>query len=153
MVTYDKQLDFLTTIHSLAQINISAVLLQTSQAEFFAMSVINKLDRIHNSTNCGISNIADSLHVSSPAISRTITALEKRGYVERQIDKLNRRNTVVRLTQSGNEVFNGECDRIYRFLNNVVNRMGEDKLEELFALSNELLENVEKEIKNPTEPH
>ena len=150
MVTYDKQLDFLTTIHSLAQLNFSTVLLQTSQAEFFVMSAINKLERIHNSENYSISHIADSLHVSSPAISRTITALENKGYVERHIDKLNRRNTVVRLTENGTEVFNTECDRIYHFLNNVVNRMGEDKLNELFTLSNELLENVEKEIKNPT---
>lgn len=148
MVAYDKRLDFLTTIHSLAQLNFSAVLSQISQAEFLVMSAINKLERLHSSSNYGISNIADSLHVSSPAISRTITALENKGYVERKIDKLNRRNTLVRLTESGTEVFQNECDRIYQFMNNVVNRMGEDKLNELFLLSNELLENVEKEIKS-----
>ena len=148
MVAYDKRLDFLTTIHSLAQLNFSAVLSQISQAEFLVMSAINKLERLHSSSNYGISNIADSLRVSSPAISRTITALENKGYVERKIDKLNRRNTLVRLTESGTEVFQNECDRIYQFMNNVVNRMGEDKLNELFLLSNELLENVEKEIKS-----
>ena len=148
MVAYDKRLDFLTTIHSLAQLNFSVVLSQISQGEFLVMSAINKLERLHSSSNYGISNIADSLHVSSPAISRTITALENKGYVERKIDKLNRRNTLVRLTESGTEVFQNECDRIYQFMNNVVNRMGEDKLNELFLLSNELLENVEKEIKS-----
>lgn len=112
------------------------------------MSAINKLERLHNSSNYGISNIADSLHVSSPAISRTITSLENKGYVERKIDKLNRRNTLVRLTENGMTVFENECNQIYCFMNNVVNRMGEEKLNELFLLSNELLENVEKEIKS-----
>ena len=112
------------------------------------MSAISKLEKIHNSANYGISNIADNLHVSSPAISRTITSLENKGYVERNIDKLNRRNTLVRLTENGSCVFQNECDRIYLFMNNVVERMGEDKLNELFILSNELLENVEKEIKS-----
>ena len=148
MIAYDKRLDFLTTIHSLAQLNFSVVLSQISQGEFLVMSAINKLERLHSSSNYGVSNIADSLHVSSPAISRTITALENKGYVEREIDKLNRRNTLVRLTESGTEVFENECDRIYQFMNNVVDRMGEDKLNELFLLSNELLENVEKEIKS-----
>lgn len=148
MVTYDKRLDFLTTIHSLAQLNFSVVLSQISQTEFLVMSAINKLERLHNSSNYGISNIADSLHVSSPAISRTITSLENKGYVERKIDKLNRRNTLVRLTENGMTVFENECNQIYCFMNNVVNRMGEEKLNELFLLSNELLENVEKEIKS-----
>ena len=112
------------------------------------MSAINKLERLYNSSNYGISNIADSLHVSSPAISRTITSLENKGYVERKIDKLNRRNTLVRLTENGMTVFENECNQIYCFMNNVVNQMGEEKLNELFLLSNELLENVEKEIKS-----
>ena len=148
MVTYDKRLDFLTTIHSLAQLNFSAVLSQTSQAEFLVMSAINKLERLHNSSNYRISNIADSLHVSSPAISRTIKTLENKGYVERNMDKLNTRNTLVRLTENGTAVFENECNQIYCFMNNVVNQMGEEKLNELFLLSNELLENVEKEIKS-----
>ena len=83
------------------------------------MGAILKLEKLHNSSNYGISNIADSLHVSSPAISRTITALENKGYAVRYIDKLNRRNTNVKLTDLG------------------VN----------LNLSNELLVNVEKEIK------
>ncbi len=115
------------------------------------MSAINKLEQMHNSTNYGVSHIADTLHVSSPAISRTISTLEKKGFVERNIDRINRRNTVVRLTENGREVFESECGKIYGFMNNVVNRMGEDKLNELLSLSAELLENVEKEIKNPTE--
>lgn len=112
------------------------------------MGAILKLQKLHNSSNYGVSNIADSLHVSSPAISRTITSLENKGYVVRYIDKLNRRNTIVRLTELGVEVFESECRKISEFMNSVVERMGEEKLNELLNLSNELLVNVEKEIKS-----
>ncbi len=147
MVTYDKRLDFFITIHSLAHLNFSAVLGETSQAEFFVMMAVNKTEQLNSSSCCGISGIADTLHVSSPAVSRTITTLEKKGWVERRLDKFNRRSTVVRLTENGCAVFDGECRRIYNFMNNVVKRMGEDKLNELLALSGELIDNVQKEIK------
>ena len=61
---------------------------------------------------------------------------------------MNRRSTVVRLTEKGRSVFDGECERIYHFMNNVINRMGEEKINKLLALSTELIENVEKELNN-----
>ena len=93
MLEYDERLDFLTTFHSLAHLNFSPVLSQTSQGEFFVLAAIRKLEKLETKKNNGISGIADSLHVSSPAISRTITSLENKGLVQRNIDRLNRRNT------------------------------------------------------------
>lgn len=148
MVTSDKRLEFLTTIHSLSMLNFSGLLSRTSQSEFLVMGAVLKLEQLHNSSNYGISNIADSLHVSSPAISRTITSLENKGYVARYTDRLNRRNTNVKLTELGAEVFDAERARLSEFMNSVVERMGEEKLSQLLNLSNELLINVEKEIKS-----
>ena len=148
MLEYDERLDFLTTFYSLAHLNFSPVLSQTSQGEFFVLAAIRKLEKLETKKNNGISGIADSLHVSSPAISRTITSLENKGLVQRNIDRLNRRNTRVQLTALGDEVLNNECDMLCKFMSNVVNRMREDKIKELFRLSNELIENVEKELGN-----
>lgn len=129
-------------------LNFSGLLSRTSQSEFLVMGAVLKLEQLHNSSNYGISNIADSLHVSSPAISRTITSLENKGYVARYTDRLNRRNTNVKLTELGAEVFDAERARLSEFMNSVVERMGEEKLSQLLNLSNELLINVEKEIKS-----
>lgn len=129
-------------------LNFSGLLSRTSQSEFLVMGAVLKLEQLHNSSNYGISNIADSLYVSSPAISRTITSLENKGYVARYTDRLNRRNTNVKLTELGAEVFDAERARLSEFMNSVVERMGEEKLSQLLNLSNELLINVEKEIKS-----
>ena len=129
-------------------LNFSGLLSRTSQSEFLVMGAVLKLEQLHNSSNYGISNIADSLHVSSPAISRTITSLENKGYVARYTDRLNRSNTNVKLTELGAEVFDAERARLSEFMNSVVERMGEEKLSQLLNLSNELLINVEKEIKS-----
>lgn len=113
------------------------------------MSAIERLDKPRNKSNSisNITDIADNLHVSSPAVSRTITALENRGYVERYIDKLNRRCTGVRLTPLGEQVYEQECRQLHNFTSNVLDRMGEEKMRELISLSNELIVTVSEEIK------
>lgn len=140
-------MDILQTIHSISMFNFSAVLDEISQSEFFVMSAIDKLEKARESGSCGISGIADSLHVSSPAISRTITALEKRGFAERYIDKLNRRSTGVRLTPLGKEVYSQEFGRLSDFTNSILEKIGEDKMHRLIMLSNELIKAIDEELK------
>lgn len=127
--------------------NFSTVLVDTSQAEFFVMSAINKLEDIQENDRNGVVKIADRLHVSSPAVSRTITALEKRGYAERYIDKDDRRSTGVRLTSLGEKVYSDECDRLYAFTEGVLKKMGEVKVNMLVNLSNELFVTVAEELR------
>lgn len=127
--------------------NFSAVLAKTSQSEFLVMSAIRKIEKVQGKDKSGIVRIADRLHVSSPAISRTITALEKRGYAERYIDKDDRRSIGVRLTPLGEEVYEGECERLSGFTDGVLKRMGEVKVNTLISLSNELFDTVAQELK------
>ena len=147
MDTDDKRLEFLNIIHFLAQFNFSAVLSCTSQAEFLVMSAVKNSENLRDSEVYGISQIAESLHVSSPAVSRTITALENKGYVERYVDKFRRRSTLVRLTPLGEEVLSGERESLLRMVGHVAERMGEEKIEQFLSLSNELLFNIQQEIK------
>ena len=85
-----------------------------------------------------ISSIAESLHVSSPAISRTITSLENKGYAERCVDIQNRRNTGVKLTEEGRKVYLQECENVCRVFNEVTESMGEEKITQLITLADEL---------------
>ena len=148
MLTSDQQSRIIYTLHSLSMLNFSSVLKHTSQSEFFVMSAIKKHENINSKPYSGVANIAESLHVSSPAISRTITSLENRGYAERFIDKRNRRSTSVRLTESGKTIYDQECKSINAFVERVTQRMGEDKINNLISLSDELLENIKAELKN-----
>ena len=94
------------------------------------MSAVKNSENLRDSEVYGISQIAESLHVSSPAVSRTITALENKGYVERYVDKFRRRSTLVRLTPLGEEVLSGERESLLRMVGHVAERMGEEKIEQ-----------------------
>ena len=149
MVISESRLDFLNAIHSMSLLNFSVLLSETSQTEFFVMSSIDKLEKLHNSYNSipNVAEIAENLHVSSPAVSRTITTLENKGYVERYTDKLNRRCTGVRLTPLGESVYEKEWTCLHDFTSTVLAKMGEEKVRNLISLSNELLVTVGQEMK------
>ena len=100
MVVYDNRLDFITTVHSMTHLNLSAVLENTSQSEFLVMCAVRRLCIEQNGNTFGISDIAESLHVSSPAISRTISTLEKKGFVELLPDPADKRKQRIVLTKS-----------------------------------------------------
>lgn len=146
MITSEKRLNFLTTIHNVSLLNFSPVLSQVSQTEFLVMSAIKRLGGVEDVNSKGICGIAESLNVSSPAISRTVTALENRNLAERYIDKSNRRSTNVRLTSLGEAVYYTESERIHCFANSVLEKMGEDRLDELFSLCSELFTAVKEEL-------
>lgn len=143
MIMTENKLHFLEAVHSMSLMNFSVVLADTSQSEFFVMAAIDSMEHGKN----GVIGIADRLHVSSPAISRTITSLEKRGYAERYIDKGDRRSVGVRLTLLGKKIFSQECDRVSRFTDRVLGRMGEAKINELILLSDELLTTIGEELR------
>jgi len=146
MLTSDQRSRIVDTLHMLSMLNFSSVLKHTSQSEYFVMSSIEKIEHIDSKKYSGISNIAESLHVSSPAISRTITALENRGYVQRYTEKGGRRSTSVRLTESGKNIYEQERRSINEFVERVTQRMGEEKINNLISLSDELLDNIAKEL-------
>ena len=66
--------------------------------------------------NCGqekkitTSGLAERMQVKSSAISRTLKNLEEKGLVERTVNKADRRNTYVELTEKGNVTLK-ECKK------------------------------------------
>lgn len=66
-------------------------------------------------SNCGkeeggitTSGLAERMQVKSSAISRTLKGLEEKGLIERTVNKADRRNTYVELTEQGKLVL-AEC--------------------------------------------
>ena len=138
MLTLDQKVTIINTFHSLTMLNFSPVLDKVSQSEFFVMAAVEKLSEYSNKNIGRVSSIAESLHVSSPAISRTITSLENKGYAERCVDIQNRRNTGVKLTDEGRKVYIKECENVYQVFSEVTDSMGEEKITQLITLAAEL---------------
>ena len=56
---------------------------------------------------CTMSELARHLAVSLPTISKSVEMLVRRGWLERWVDKRDRRQTIVRLTPEGRRVLSG----------------------------------------------
>lgn len=95
-----------------------------------------------------MSDIHHDLFISKPAVSQILNSLERKGYINRYIDKNDRRKITVTATgdayeavSSSEEVLNNKVDRI-------INEYGEDNMIHLvnqLAAFYEVLEKIENE--------
>lgn len=78
-----------------------------------------------------ISKLAKVLHVTTPAVSRTLKGLEEKGFVLREIDKEDRRNIFVELTDAGKNILRTAEAEMNDFTDTVVHNMDREDMEKL----------------------
>ena len=78
--------------------------------------------------------IHTKLHVSKAAMSQTLNALEKKGYIERCVNPQDRRKVLVSLTPSGKKMLDDSHAYVDRVFSQVIERVGEDKIREIIVL-------------------
>ncbi len=93
-----------------------------------------------------VSGLAMRLKVSSPAVSRMVGMLEEKGYIGRDIDKEDRRNTYIYLTDKGRAVKVSAEEAMRRLTERVMLRMGDRDMQELIMLWNRLADIMEEEL-------
>ena len=132
--------EFFQTIHQFRKLNMASMMPDVSQSEFVIMNVIRDKS---SEGKVVISELACRCKLHSSAVSRTLHGLEERGYVERHIDKDDRRNICVELTEETVE----ECRQIMQdFGRTVLNHMNVRDMERLITYMNRLYSVAEKEI-------
>ena len=90
--------------------------------------------------------IAKILHVTTPAVSRTIRSLENNEYLLRESDKNDRRNTFVKLTPKGNAILNQAHAQMSNFLNQMVYNLSKEDKEHLIHCTQQMYHNATTEI-------
>ena len=130
------------SMHQFRKLNVASIMPDINQSEFAAMngSLNKKEDRVT------ISELACRRKVHSSAISRTLHGLEERGYVERSIDKNDRRNVCVELTEEGERITIEARQIIRDYGKAVVERLESGELERLITYMNKIYAVAEKEI-------
>lgn len=101
-----------------------------SMAELTLMRTIrhNTLDSDRNNS---ISDIQKHLFTSTAAISKMLGILEKKGYINRDINKHNRRSLIITLTAKGKEFLDSLERQIDKNLINIISRVGKSEIEQL----------------------
>ena len=135
--------EFFRAMHQFRKLNVASILPDISQSEFAAMNEI--MDKGEDG-KITISELACKSKVHSSAISRTLHCLEEKGYIERSIDKNDRRNICVELTEKGKRVTTEARQIMCDYVKAVVEHLENRELERLIAYMNKIYSVAEKEI-------
>ncbi|WP_130871273.1 MarR family winged helix-turn-helix transcriptional regulator [Intestinimonas massiliensis (ex Afouda et al. 2020)] len=92
-----------------------------------------------------VSELTRCIHVSSPAVSRTLRRLEEKGLAERRTDPGDRRTTFVVLTEEGEALLALCREQTGELARRVEARMGADELRALVTQLNRLSQAVQEE--------
>jgi DNA-binding MarR family transcriptional regulator len=91
-----------------------------------------------------VSELSGLLNVTSPTITQQINSLEQNGYVERAMDKEDRRAVRIKLTEKGEEKLKENKDFLLKSTNELIEYLGTEnsrKLTELLSMVSDFLAN------------
>lgn len=147
MDTGEIQGQILKTANRFSKMRFGNLFPAISKREFEMLAAVQEhMDRNAGKSGIHVSELAVRLKVSSPAVSRMVGMLEGKGYIGRAIDKEDRRNTYIYLTEKGREVKASAEDAMCVLMERVAMRMGEADMRELIMLWNRLADIMEEEL-------
>jgi len=108
-----------------------------SMAELVLMKDIqdNALD---SNNNACITDIQNHLHISKAGVSKMLGVLEKKGYINRDIDRNNRRNLIITLTPKGKDTVNNLYRESDELIIKIIRQLGEDDTKKFVKYVNRL---------------
>ncbi|MBU5477919.1 MarR family transcriptional regulator [Eubacterium sp. MSJ-13] len=139
----DKFEELFKAMHQFHKLRLGDMMPNVSGADFWAMR--NIVDKGEDG-KITVSELAKKTNVLPSAISRTIRGLEDKGYVERTINKNDRRNTYVEMTDKGREVMQIVRENMHDFGEAVLSKLDGNELSQLIAYLNNIYDIAQKEI-------
>ena len=135
-------------IFRLGRLNVPGVILDMCQTESFIMSIIACHLREETTAEMGVtvSHIVHESRLAPPAVSRCMNSLEEKGIISRSVNKADRRNTLVVLTEFGWKLQRENEEKIHGFLTKIYDRVGADKVDMIISYINEICEVTREEL-------
>ena len=94
---------------------------RVSRGEIFVLKILMLRDSTSTPTE-----ISEAMRSTKGRVSAILNSLEKKGFVGREIDRDNRRNIIVTLTDSGRDYVMKELRECYRIVAHVFEELGEE---------------------------
>ena len=107
--------------------------LEIRMGEFFLMKHISG-DRPCRGCDSPLADMHHLLHMTRPAVSQMLNALEKKELIHREIDKNDRRKISVTLTEKGRSTLLQAKSYMDETMKKTISRFGEDNTRQLIAL-------------------
>ena len=105
-------------------------------SEFAMLMHIHRLSLSDDShSGVRVSKIKDQTHISLPAVSQHLKALENKEFVVRSTMKEDRRITLVSLTPSGCDILKSVKERTDKILGQLIDIVGEEEIQQYIKIS------------------
>ncbi len=119
-------------LHMFRKLNIGSILPHLNKGEFVLMNGIYHVQKkIGSEHGVKMSELAEYTHALPPAVSRSIKALEEKGYVRRFVDQKDRRNTLVEITEAGQEVLQESNEIMDDFIRRMFEKTDKEEMARL----------------------
>jgi len=149
METTNLQAEFMKAIRRFNRAKLRDAFGGLYPGEFFTLELLRCYHQANPSVKgMYVSELATALGVSAPAASRMLRSLEDRELIERTVDRDNRRNTHIRLTEAGRRAHQAGHTHMRQFTAQIFQEMGEENIRILLPLVNRLGDIMEKISKN-----
>lgn len=102
---------FFSALYQFHKLHMGDLVPDITKLEGITMAAIKHCSGEKGKEELTVSELTAKLKAKGPAVSRTLKTLEDKGYIERDVNKADRRNTYVKLTASG-EQKQEECEQI-----------------------------------------
>ena len=109
-----------------------------TEKQFFALSELKKYDKME------LKKLSNQLHVSTSSLCILLNKLVEKGYVYREEDKRDRRNTFYGLTNEGSEVFNDQVIKFIEVINEKIDTLSIEDKQKLLICMCDLREIIDK---------
>lgn len=143
IIINDKFEELFKAMHQFHKLRLGDIMPDISGADFWTMR--NIMDKGEDG-KIMISELAKKTRVLPSAISRTLKRLEEKGYVERTVNKNDRRNTYVEITDRGREVAQEVREIMRDYGEAVLSKFDEEELSMLISYLNNIYDIAKKEI-------
>ncbi len=135
------------TFEAFRKLNVSSILPNLTHGEFAILKAVSCCGNGKcQESEIRISDIVSHLKIPAPAVSRTMNALEERGFIIRSVHKKDRRNISVSLTKQGAERLAQAEQILEEFQEAVFGSMGIANMNLLIQYLQELQEVMAREI-------
>lgn len=139
--------EFFAAIDSMRKIRIGELFPDMTQGDGATLLAIEHLNKKKKEKEgVTVSDLAERTRTKPSAVSRTLKTLEERGLVERTINRSDRRNTYVTLTETGSITCKQFQQTMCEFGKAVIDRMDEADMRRMIAYINKLNQVAREEL-------
>jgi len=131
----EQAVDEMYELASGRQRNVMDDLSRSRRGELFVLKYIAQ-----KNAEVTPSEISDAMQTSTARVSAALNALEKKGQIHREIDRTNRRNILVTITDAGRERIDAVARQMRQQMVDALVEMGEQDAIEFVRLSKRFME-------------